>query len=680
MPQPPKASQHPHTHEIHGHRREDPYYWLRNRESEEVKNYLEAENAFLDEAMADTRQFQEQLFQEMRDRIKEEDQSVPYFLMGYWYYHRFKEGKEYPFFCRKKESLEGEEEIILNVNELAEGKDFCQVGAISITLDQRKLAYAVDFVGRRIYDVYFKDLETGELYPDQITGITANIVWANDNQTLFYARQDEETLRPYQVLRHQLGTQVEDDVMVYEEKDETFRAGVARTKSREFLLIELESTVSSEVHFLDANRPASELRLIQERQRDLEYEVDHFDGHFYILNNYEAKNFRLMRTPEDKPSMENWVDFIPYREDTLLEGFELFRDYLVLDERRNGLNHIRVMRWDRGVDYYLEFNDPTYSAGVGFNPEIDTQELRYQYTSLTTPNSTYQINLATRETQLLKQQPVLGGFDANLYTSERHFATAPDGTKVPISLVYKRDAPIHTGVPLLLYGYGSYGISIDPFFSSSRLSLLDRGFAFAISHIRGGSEMGRHWYEDGRQMNKMNTFTDFIACADYLVGKGYTSPDQLYAMGGSAGGLLMGAVMNMRPDLFHGMIADVPFVDVVTTMLDASIPLTTGEYDEWGNPNDPKFYEYILSYSPYDNVEAKAYPHLLVNTGLHDSQVQYWEPAKWVARLRELKTDENLLLMHTDMSAGHGGASGRFQPLKDLARDYAFLLSLAGKV
>lgn len=680
MPQPPKAPQHPHTHEIHGHQRQDSFYWLRDRESEAVMAHLEAENAYADAVLAATKELQESLFEEMKGRIKPDDESVPYFLRGYWYYRRFIDGQEYPLFCRKKETLEAEEEIILNVNELAEGKDFCQVGSLSLSPDQRQLAYAVDFLGRRIYDIYIKDLETGELLADHLPQVTANMVWAEDGHTLFYAKRDAETLRPYQILRHQLGEDVGKDVLVYEESDETFRTGITKSKTREYLFIESHSTVSSEVRFVKAKQPADDFRLIQPRQRGLEYEVEHFGEHFYLLHNHEATNFKLDRCPVDRPSMEHWEAYIPHREDTLLEGIEIFRDYLVLDERRDGLNHICVHRWVDGKDYYIDFNDPTYAAGTGFNPEIDTRELRYGYTSLTTPTSTFQIDLATREIQLLKQQPVLGGFDPQLYTSERHFAVAPDGARVPISLVYKRDTPIQGGVPLLLYGYGSYGLSMDPYFSSNRLSLLDRGFAFAIAHVRGGSEMGRKWYEDGRQMQKMNTFTDFIACAEYLIGKGYTAPEQLYAMGGSAGGLLMGAVMNLRPDLFHGVIAEVPFVDVVTTMLDASIPLTTSEYDEWGNPNDPKFYEYILSYSPYDNVEAKDYPHLLVNTGLHDSQVQYWEPAKWVAKLRELKTDDHLLLLHTDMSAGHGGPSGRYQPLRDLARDYAFLLHLVGKV
>jgi oligopeptidase B len=676
---PPQATQVPHTHEIHGHKREDPYFWLRNRESEAVIQYLEAENEYTEAALAGTQDLQEQLFTEMKNRIQPDDSSVPYFLHGYWYYTRLEAEKEYPIFCRKAGDLKAKEQIILDVNQLAEGQDFCQVGSLAVSINQHLLAYSVDYVGRRIYSIRVRDLRTGEDLPDRIDHVTANLAWANDNTTLFYVRQDAETLRPYQVLRHSLGTKAEHDILVYQEDDDTFHLGLSKTKSREYLLINSESTLSTEVRFASADRPGDPFIIVQPRARDHEYHVDHFESHFYILTNYEAKNFRLMRTRIDAPSLDSWEEFIPHRPDTLLEDIDIFRDYLVLDERRDGLNHIRVMRWDGGADYYLEFNDPTYSVSTSFNPEIETRELRYRYTSLTTPTSTYAIDLATREVNLLKQQPVLGDFDAGMYVSERHFATAPDGTQVPISLVYKRDTPIQQGAPLLMYAYGSYGMSMDPYFSSSRLSLLNRGFAFAIAHVRGGSEMGRHWYEDGRLFQKKNTFTDFIACAEYLIGLGYTSPEQLYGMGGSAGGLLIGAVINLRPDLFHGAIADVPFVDVVTTMLDASIPLTTGEYDEWGNPNDPKYYEYILSYSPYDNVEPRDYPHLLVNTALQDSQVQYWEPAKWVARLRERKTDDHLLLLRTDMSAGHGGASGRYSTLRDLARDYAFLLMLSGQ-
>ena len=676
MPTPPIAPQYPHTHEAHGHQRQDPYFWLRDRESEAVQQYLHDENAYLEAVMAPTKDLQGQLFQEMKQRIQPDDSSVPYFLRGYWYYRRFEGNKEYPIFCRKADSLDNPEEVILDVNELAEGQPYCQVGSLGVSTNQHLLAYAVDFVGRRIYSIRFRDLRTGQDLPDRIDDVTANLAWANDNQTLFYTRQDTETLRPFQVLRHALDSEPENDILVYQEDDETFRVGVGKTKSRAYLLIASESTLSTEVRFAPADRPSEPFLLMEPRRRDHEYHVEHFESHFYILTNHEAKNFRVMRTRVDQPQQDSWEEYIPHRADTLVEDLDIFRDYLVLDERRDGLSHIRVMRWDGGADYYLDFNDPTYSAGVGFNPEIDTREMRYGYTSLTTPTSTYQIDLATREVQLLKRQPVLGDFDPDLYVSERHFVTAPDGTKVPISLVYKRDTPIQQGVPLLLTGYGAYGISSDPYFSSNRLSLLNRGFAYAIAHIRGGSEMGRHWYEDGKLLKKKNTFTDFIACAEYLVGLGYTSPEKLYCMGGSAGGLLIGTVINLRPDLFHGAIADVPFVDVVTTMLDASIPLTTGEYDEWGNPHEPNYYEYILSYSPYDNVEPRAYPHLLVNTGLHDSQVQYWEPAKWVARLRQTKTDNHLLLLHTDMSAGHGGPSGRFQPLHDLARDYAFLLML----
>jgi len=680
LPTIPIAPKKPHTHEIHNHKREDPYFWLRERENPEVIQYLKEENTYTHAALAPTASLQEELFEEMKGRIKPDDTSVPYLLKDYWYYSRFETGKEYLIYCRKKGSLEAEEEIILDTNVLAEGKVYCRVANIAVHPDQQRMAYAVDFMGRRIYEVFLLDLQTGALLPDRIPEVTANMTWGEDGEHLYYTRQDQETLRPHQIYQHKLGTEADADVLLYEEKDDTFRAGISKSKSKQFLFIVSSSTLSSEVRFAPADQPYSDWKILEPRETEHEYSVDHFGDYFYLLTNHEARNFRLMRTPVHKTGLSNWEDVIPHRDDVLLEDVELFQHYLVLDERTGGLSRLRVLNWAQTIDYHIPFRDPVYTAGSGFNPEMDTPLFRYQYSSLTTPNSTYQIDLSNQETTLLKQQPVLGGFKSEEYISERIYATAKDGTKVPVSLVYHKDTQLSSSTPLLLYAYGSYGYSMEAYFSLSRLSLLNRGFVFAIAHVRGGSEMGRYWYEDGRQLKKKNTFTDFIECAEHLIAEGYTSSEHLYCMGGSAGGLLIGAVINMRPDLFKGAIADVPFVDVITTMLDTSIPLTTGEYDEWGNPNDKAYYDYILSYSPYDNVEAKSYPNLLVNTGLHDSQVQYWEPAKWVAKMRDLKKGEELLLLYTDMEAGHGGPSGRYQPLKDLAKDYAFLMMLEGRV
>jgi oligopeptidase B len=676
----PIASKKPHLLEVHGHQRTDEYYWMNDRENPEVIQYLKEENEYVEAVMEPTREFQKTLFNEMKSRIKEDDQSVPYFKSGYHWYVRYETGGEYPIYCRKKGSLESGEEIILNVNELAKGKNFYQVGGTSTTPDQKILAFAADEVGRRIYTLFFKNLITEEIFEENIPEVTGNFVWAGDNQTLFYSKQDPETLRSHRIFKHVLGSNPETDELIFEETDEEFSCVVHKTKSEKFIIIHSESTISSEVRFIESNQPNSKFKILQERIPFLEYASDHFGDYFFIRTNENAQNFKLIKAPVSSTEKENWEDVIPHREDVLLEDFDLFSKYLVTQERVNGLTQIQILPWN-GSGHSIEFNDETYTAWISTNPEFDTEVLRFGYNSLTTPSSVYDYRLNSREKTLLKQQEVVGGYESSEFHSERIWAKAKDGVEVPISLVYKKSLFSKNGTnPVLLYSYGSYGYSMDAYFSSNRLSLLERGFVFAIAHIRGGEDLGRHWYEDGKMLKKKNTFTDFIACAEHLIQNTYTSPEHLYAMGGSAGGLLMGAVINMRAELFKGVIANVPFVDVVTTMLDESIPLTTGEFQEWGNPKHQEYYEYMLSYSPYDNVEEKDYPNLLVTSGLHDSQVQYWEPTKWVAKLRDKKTDSNLLLLHTNMEAGHGGASGRFNALKELALEYAFLLMLEGKL
>jgi oligopeptidase B len=691
MPQPPVAKKVPEKMTIHGHTRVDNYYWMKltdeqkeagskdsaDAQTADVLEYLVAENDYREEVMKDLAPFQDSLFNEIVGRIKQTDMSVPTKVRGYWYYSRYEEGKEYPFYCRRKDSMENEEEIMLNGPEMAEGHSYFAIGGNSVSPDNSMTAYGVDTVSRRVYTVYVKNLFTGEHLEDKIEGTTGGATWAEDNKTLFYSKKDPVTLRSYQIWKHKLGTPQSEDELVYQEDDETFNCYVYKTKSKKYIVIGSSQTMSTEYQVVDAMNPDQEFKMIQPRERGLEYGIDHYEDHFYIVTNYEAKNFRLMKTPVDKTEKENWQEVIAHREDVLLEGIDIFKDYLVVEERKNGLSQIRIKPWE-GNEYYMEFQDPAYLAYTSGNPEFDTKILRYGYTSLTTPSSTYDFNMETKERTLLKQQEVIGDFSPENYESERLYATAGDGTKVPISLVYRKGVKRDGKNPLLLYGYGSYGASMDPYFSSVRLSLLDRGFVYAIAHIRGGQEMGRSWYEDGKLLNKKNTFTDFIDCADFLIEEKLTSKDHLYAMGGSAGGLLMGAVVNMRPDLWNGVVAAVPFVDVVTTMLDESIPLTTGEFDEWGNPKDSTYYEYILSYSPYDQVKAQNYPNMLVTTGYWDSQVQYWEPAKWVAKLRELKTDDNMLLMYCNMETGHGGASGRFERLRETAMEYAFFLDLEG--
>ncbi len=678
-PAPPLAKIIPHELTAHGHTRVDNYYWLNDRENTEVIAYLQAENDYTKSFLKHTETLQQQLFDEMLGRIQQTDISVPYKLNGYYYYTRFEEGQEYPVYCRKKENMEAPEEILLNVNEMAKGFAYYQIGGLKISADNNMMAYSVDTVSRRQYTIHFKDLTSGEVHPQSIPNTSGNMAWANDNKTLFYSIKDE-SLRPHKIMKHQIGTDASTDETVFHEEDATFNTFVYKTKSEEYLVIGSTSTVSSEYRFISANDASAAFKVIQPRQRDLLYGVDHFGDHFYIRTNHNAINFKLMRTPVAKTELEHWTEVIAHREDVLIEDFSVFSQYLAVSERNEGLIRLRVMRWDATEDYYVDFGEPTYLAYLSTNVDFETSKLRYGYTSLTTPNSIYDFDMASREKNLLKQQEVVGGYDPAGYISERVYATSHDGVKVPVSLVYKKGVVKDGNNPLVLYGYGSYGASMDAYFSSSRLSLLDRGFVYAITHIRGGEEMGRQWYENGKMLHKKNTFHDFIACGEFMIAEGYTSPGKMFAVGGSAGGLLVGAVMNMRPDLWKGVVAQVPFVDVVTTMLDESIPLTTGEYDEWGNPNDKTYYDYMLSYSPYDNVEAKEYPALLVTTGLHDSQVQYWEPAKWVAKLRATKTDNNTLLLQTNMDFGHGGASGRFEVLKETALEYAFMLNELGMV
>jgi len=677
-PTPPVARKIPHEIAAHGDVRVDEYYWLRDRENPEVIAYLEAENAYLEAEMAATGALQATLFDEITGRIEKDDASVPEQSRGDWLYTRYVAGGEYPLHCRRVGSLEAPEEIMLDGNRLAAGAEYFALRGVQVSSDGRTVAYATDTVGRRRYTWRFRDLATGEDHPEAIADVRADGVWAEDGRTFFYGRQDPVTLRAYQIWRHELGTDPARDVLVYEEPDETYSCSVSKTKSRRYLTITSSQTLATEVRVLPADDPTGAWHVIEPRERGHEYGVDHVGDRFVIRTNWEARNFRLMACGERDTGRRNWLEVIPHREDVLLEGCEVFDEHLVLEERRDGLVRLRVRGWDGADDHEVAFDEPTYAAWTMTTPEAGAHVLRFGTSSLTTPRSVYDYDMRTHERTLRKRDRVVGEFDPQWYRAEYVHATAADGTEVPISLVYRRDRFARGQNPCLLYGYGSYGLSRDAGFQAWRLSLLDRGFVFAVAHVRGGQEMGRPWYEDGKLLNKRNTFTDFIACGRHLVATGHADPDRLYAMGGSAGGLLVGAVMNLAPDLWDGMVAQVPFVDVVTTMLDDQIPLTTSEYDEWGDPHDPVYYDYMLSYSPYDNVTEQAYPALLVTTALHDSQVQYWEPAKWVARLRDRRTDGNLLLLHTNMDAGHGGASGRFARHRETALELAFLLKLAG--
>ena len=670
----------PKTLEKHKIKRVDNYFWLNDRENPEVIYYLNQENTYYEAMTADTKGFQKELYEEMKSRIKEDDESVPYLYNGYYYITRFETGKDYPIYSRKKGNLEAKEEILFNCNELAKGHSYFQLGGLSVSTDNNYVSFGVDTVGRRIYTIQIKNLATGEILADKIENATGSSVWANDNKTIFYTKQDEVTLRSDKVFKHKLATDSSNDVLVFNEKDDTFNVSVGKEKSKKYIVIGSGSTLTTEYRILNADNPDGKFTVFQKRVRGLEYSISHFGDSFYILTNKDkATNFKLMKTSETATAKENWKDLIAHRKDVLLEDIEIFRNYLVVEERSNGLNHIRIMPWSGEGEYYLPFGSETYSAGTTTNVDFDTEILRYSYQSLATPASVIDFNMRTKEKEVKKEQQVLGGkFDKNDYIEERIWATATDGTKIPISMVYRKGLKKDGKNPLLLYAYGSYGVTMDTYFSSTRLSILDRGFVFAIAHIRGGEDLGRQWYEDGKLLKKKNTFTDYIDCSKFLIDEKYTSPKHLYAEGGSAGGLLMGVVVNSAPELYNGVIAQVPFVDVINTMLDDTIPLTTGEYDEWGNPNVKKYYDYMLSYSPYDNVKAQNYPNMYVSTGLHDSQVQYWEPAKWVAKLRTQKTNDTVLYLNTNMDAGHGGASGRFEALKELAKEYAFLLDLEG--
>lgn len=667
----------------HGDTRIDEYYWMndyfkKGPDSTKVVDYLKAENAYLDTMMSGTKKFQEELFAEMKGRIKEKDESVPVLNNGYYYYSRTEEGKQYYKYCRKKGSLDAPEEVLLDADKMAEGSGYFSATGFSVSPDNKLMAFGIDKLSRRQYTIYIKNLETGELLKDEIKGTGGNAVWAADNKTLFYTSNNQVTLLSEKIRKHKLGTDAAADVTVYEEKDPSNYIGVYKTKSRDYIVIYSSATLSSEYRILKASDPDASFSIFQPRTKDVLYGIDHWGDKFLIRTNLEAKNFRLMETPVDKTTRENWKEVIAHRTNVLLEDIDVFKGHWVITERKEGLLQMRIREIASGKEHYLDFGEPAYAAYVGANPEFNTTNLRYNYTSLTTPNSVFDYDMNTKSKKLMKEQEVLGAFNKADYVTERVYATAKDGAKVPVSIVYKKGTKKDGSAPLLLYAYGSYGASMDASFSSNRLSILNRGFIYAIAHIRGGQEMGRQWYEDGKLMKKKNTFTDFIDCGEFLIKEKYTSKGHLYAMGGSAGGLLMGAIVNIAPDLWNGVVAQVPFVDVITTMSDPTIPLTTNEYDEWGNPADKDAYFYMKSYSPYDNVEKKNYPNMLVTTGLHDSQVQYFEPAKWVARLRVMKTDKNLLLLKTNMEAGHGGASGRFDYLKEIALEYAFLMALEG--
>ncbi|MCX6584548.1 MAG: S9 family peptidase [Candidatus Aminicenantes bacterium] len=672
---------------FHGRTRIDNYYWLQERENPKVLEYLKAENNYTGAVMKETGMavLQEKLFREITARIQQEDMSVPYKWNGYYYYRRFETGKEYAVYCREKDSAAGEnkpaparkEEILLDVNEMAEGFTYYHMAGIYMGPGNNLAAFGVDTVGRRKYTLHFKNLAAGKILDDAIPNTTGEVAWTDDNQTVFYALKDD-ALRPYKIMKHRLGKPTAEDAEIFYETDNTFNLSVFNSRSKKYVFIASRSSLSTEYRFLEATQPDGVFSIIQPREKDLDYSVDHFNDKFYIRTNWKAKNFRLMETPVLKTAKENWTGAAPYREDILLEEFTVFKNFLVLKERIDGLLRLKIIKWENREGHYLDFQEETYTADFGYNPEIETDMLRFTYNSLTTPYSTFQYDMNTRTRKLLKQEAVLGKYRPADYHTERRYAVVRDGTRVPISLVYRKGLAMNGDNPLLLEGYGAYGLSFDPGFSPARPSLLDRGFVYAIAHIRGGQEMGRDWYENGKLLKKKNTFTDFIDCAQYLVKEKFTNPDKLFALGGSAGGLLMGAVANMGPGLFKGIIAEVPWLDVVTCMLDESIPLVTEEFDEWGNPKNIEYYDYQLSYSPYDNIGAREYPAMLVTTGLHDSQVQYWDPAKYVAKLREKKTDNNILLFSIDMYAGHSGASGRFRGYEEIAREYAFMLHLVG--
>ncbi|OYU67212.1 MAG: oligopeptidase B [Cytophagaceae bacterium BCCC1] len=680
----PHAQKKPFPMTIHNHTRIDDYYWLNNRENPEVIDYLNAENTYTEKVMAPIASQKESLFEEMKARIKEKDESVPYKDGSYFYYSKYVEGGEYPVYCRKHKTLDAPEEIMLDGNEMAKGKTYFQIGGFEVSDNEDILAYGADTISRRNYVLKFKNLKTGQIYPESIENTEGgSYAWAADNKTFFYVIRDQQTLLGNKVYRHVLGTDPKSDVLVFEEKNNQYYMGIGRMKSKKYIAIFSEQNgIATEYQLIKAFQPNENPKTFLKRKNGLEYYIEHFENKFFIRTNLaNSYNYQLMEVEESMGgNPKNWKTKIPHRPDVYLEGLEIFKNHLVLQERKEGLIQLRIIHQKTNEEHFLDFGEPTYDAYIGTNSEFDTEILRFGYNSMTTPNSTYDYDMANKTKILKKEQEVLGGFDKTNYKTERIYAISRDGVKVPISIVYHKTTKLDGTSPLLQYAYGSYGASMDASFSSTRLSLLDRGFVYAICHIRGGQEMGRQWYEEGKMFKKINTFNDFVDCSKILIEKKYTSKDNLFAMGGSAGGLLMGAIINQAPELYKGVIAAVPFVDVVTTMLDESIPLTTGEFEEWGNPKNKAAYDYMLSYSPYDNVSKKKYPNMLVTTGLHDSQVQYWEPAKWVSKLRDYKTDNNILLLHTDMTSGHGGASGRFSALKNTALMYTFLLDLSQKL
>ena len=656
----------------------DDYYWLKERENPEVIDYLERENDYYEKMTSHTLDLQNKLFKEIKDKIKEDDESVPYFLNGYWYKTKYKEGLDYPVYTRFKDSLNNKEEILFDCNELAKKHDYFNLSNFQISPDNKIVAFSTDVVSRRLYSVQFKNLETGKVYSDKIINSSGSFAWANDNSTLFYTSRDVNTLRNDKIFKHVLNTDYENDELVYFEKDETFYTNVSKSKSKKFIIISSFSTLTSEFQFLPADNINESFKLFNKRKRGVEYSINHYDDHFYIITNKDkAYNYKLMKTKISETSSENWTDVVEHRKNVLIEGIDIFKDHLVVSERVDGLNRINIKKWDDSENYFLNFDNETFSSNTTTNLDFNSKKLKYAYNSLNEPYSVIEFDMITKEKTVLKQHKVLDkNFSKDNYVTERIWADSQDGNQIPISLIYKKGIKRDGSNPLLIYGYGSYGNTIDPSFSISRLSLLDRGFIYAISHVRGSEYLGRDWYENGKLLNKKNSFNDFVDSTKFLISEGYTSTKHCYAYGGSAGGLLMGAVINMAPELYNGVIAAVPFVDVITTMLDETIPLTTSEYDEWGNPNQKEYYEYMMSYSPYDNVSKLKYPNLLVTTGLHDSQVQYWEPAKWVAKLRDYKQDQNYLFLNTNMETGHGGSSGRFEAIKDLAKEYAFLFDL----
>jgi len=679
LPTPPVAPMRDHVVKAPAGERNDPYYWLRDdsRVEPEMLAHLRAENAYHDAVMAPHKPLEEVLFNELVARIKQDDASAPVKDRDYWYYTRFEQGKDYPVVARRKDNMTAPEQILLDGNSLAQGLSYFRLGGWEISQNQSVLAYAVDSQGRYQNSIRFKDLASGKLFPETISGTAGAIAWAADNKTIFYVENDPVTLLSYRVKRHQLGTDPSMDAVIYEEKDKSFYTSVHNSSDRNYVVISLSSTVSSEQWVLRTDQPTGEFKRLAARERDFEYSADHIGERWVIRSNWQAPNFRMLTVNDLQiGDRSKWTEVVAHNDQVFIEEFALFRDNLVIGERSEGLRHLRILPWQKAEPRYITMDEPAYMAGLDSNPMQDTEWLRYNYTSLTTPASVFELNMKTGERRLLKRDPVLGGFDPAHYQTERLWVTARDGAKVPVSLAYRKGFKRDGSAPLLQYGYGSYGASMDPYFSAARVSLLDRGFVYAIAHIRGGQEMGRRWYEDGKLLKKKNSFTDFIDVTEALVKEKYVAPNKVFAIGGSAGGLLMGAVLNMKPELYRGVVADVPFVDVVTTMLDESIPLTTNEFDEWGNPQQKAYYDYMLSYSPYDNVARKAYPAILVTTGLHDSQVQYYEPAKWVARLRAMKTDSNPLLLRINMAAGHGGKSGRFQRLRETAQNYSFLLAL----